>query len=423
MLNVHRGELAYLEWQRAIAAMTNGCVFLTEHSLGFEPLVPGEHFISASFGNLDVALYSLLEDPDHVARVRTAAYEFLRDAHPLSASINVLADAIAEVARRPITHARQHSVAPRPAPPAHPPAEYERIANERSEIGIVRMAAKQILLDQRELRAAVRDLQDTVDRAARDDVVERFGLRRSDPPRVSVVITVYNYASVVGEAIGSVSLSDFEDYEVVIVDDASTDHSGTAIREALSASPWVASTVITRGRNGGLARARNLGAEFASGELVFMLDADNAVYPHALGRLVRALDETPNAFFAYGMIVRFAVTGPIGLTSYLGWEPERLRYGNFVDAMAMIRRSSLLEAGGYTTDPRLYGWEDFALWCAFADLHWDGVLVPEIVARYRVGLQSMITVTDIDATAAWSALVSRFRCLTATPASASAAAP
>jgi glycosyltransferase involved in cell wall biosynthesis len=174
-------------------------------------------------------------------------------------------------------------------------------------------------------------------------------------------------------------------------------------------------TLVTRARNGGLAAARNLGVELAEGELVFILDADNEIYPRALGRLVAALDETPPAAFAYGIIEQFDRRGPRSLISYLTWDPERLRYGNFVDAMAMVRRDALLEAGGYTSDPRLYGWEDFALWCAFAARGWEGVRVPEIVARYRLGLHSMISVTNIDASAAWGALLDRFPFLAAPP--------
>ena len=49
MLNVHRSDLGYLEWLRVIGAIVNGCVVVTEHSFGFEPLVPGKHFISASY--------------------------------------------------------------------------------------------------------------------------------------------------------------------------------------------------------------------------------------------------------------------------------------------------------------------------------------------------------------------------------------
>lgn len=419
LMNVHRSELGYLEWLRAIGAMVNGCVLLSEHSLGFEPLVPGEHFVSVSFDSLDVALEGLLDDEDRLAQVRTSAYEFLRDQHPLSASIEVLAETIGEVARQPspgVAARRPHQILPRPKPPQIPPPEYERIMASRTELDVLRMATKQLLLEQREMRKALRGLQLAIDAdGSEGDVTECVGVQGFDVPRVSVVVTVYNYASVVGTAIDSVAASDFADYELVIIDDASSDGSGNQIRAALARAPWVRAKLITRSENGGLAQARNLGAEVAEGELVFILDADNAIYPHALGRLVRAMDDMPAATFAYGLIEQFGVDGPAGVMSYLGWDPTRLRYGNFVDAMAMMHRSALLEVGGYTTDPRLYGWEDFALWCAFADRGWVGVRVPEIVARYRLALHSMISLTNIDASAAWSLLLDRFACLHLAP--------
>jgi glycosyltransferase involved in cell wall biosynthesis len=274
------------------------------------------------------------------------------------------------------------------------------------------MATKQLLLDQREIRKTLRDLERALSgEPVRPDLIEQLGPPSGDPPRVSVVLTVYNYAPLVGSAIDSVALSDMSDYELVIVDDASTDASGDAIRSALARAPWMSAKLITRARNAGLAAARNLGAESASGELLFVLDADNTIYPHALGRLTQAMDDEPDAAFAYGIIEQFGIDGPSGLMSHLGWDPRRLRYGNFIDAMAMVRRSALLEVGGYVSDPRLYGWEDFALWCAFADHGWRGLRVPEIVARYRLALHSMISVTNIDSTAAWSSLLDRFACL------------
>ena len=82
----------------------------------------------------------------------------------------------------------------------------------------------------------------------------------------------------------------------------------------------------------------------------------------------------------------------------------------------MIRREVLMAVGGYTTDPRLFGWEDFALWCTLAERGWHGVRVPEIVARYRKGLLSMLSLTDIDGRAAWAALLELHPSLTASPA-------
>ena len=101
--------------------------------------------------------------------------------------------------------------------------------------------------------------------------------------------------------------------------------------------------------------------------------------------------------------------GPRDLKSWLAWDPYRLRYGNYIDAMAMLRKSVVEEAGGYTSDRRLYGWEDFALWCALADRGLRGRAVPAIVARYRASLQSMISITNIDGGAAWTALTRALR--------------
>jgi glycosyltransferase involved in cell wall biosynthesis len=160
--------------------------------------------------------------------------------------------------------------------------------------------------------------------------------------------------------------------------------------------------------NRGLPHVRNAGIDFARGEFAFILDADNEVYPHCLGRLVAALDAEPGAAFAYGMADRFDGTGPVGLLSVGGWEPERLRAGNYIDAMALIRCSALRELGGYSSDSRLHGWEDYDLWCGFADRGWHGVAVRELLGRYRVSPGSMLgAVTSLSATDAYVALIDR----------------
>jgi GT2 family glycosyltransferase len=89
------------------------------------------------------------------------------------------------------------------------------------------------------------------------------------------------------------------------------------------------------------------------------------------------------------------------------WEPERLRHCNYVDAMAMLRRSSVLELGGYSEDIRLYGWEDYDLWCRIAERGGYGVFVPEILCRYRQNEHSMLSVSELDATEAVSLMRER----------------
>jgi glycosyltransferase involved in cell wall biosynthesis len=227
-------------------------------------------------------------------------------------------------------------------------------------------------------------------------------------PRVTVVVTLYNYGRVVGEALASVAASQGIALEVVVVDDASTDDSAESARAAIERHPWLAAKLIARGANGGLAAARNLGIAHARGGYVFMLDADNAVYPHALARLAAALDEDDGAAFAYGIIERFDAAGSTDLMSWHPWDPQRFRQGNYIDAMAMARKGALEGVGGFTEDNRLFGWEDFALWCSFAQAGLRGRLVPEILCRYRTNRHSMIAITNIDVSEAWSVLIERF---------------
>jgi glycosyltransferase involved in cell wall biosynthesis len=158
--------------------------------------------------------------------------------------------------------------------------------------------------------------------------------------------------------------------------------------------------------NRGLAAARNAALSMARGEFCFVLDADNEVYPHCLSRLLEALDTAPLAAFAYGSLESFSGTETVGLMNTLPWEPRRLRVGNYIDAMAMMRTAVIRdELNGYPQDRRLHGWEDFALWCAVATAGHRAVRVPEILARYRIAKHSMLSLTNISATDAFSVII------------------
>jgi hypothetical protein len=81
---------------------------------------------------------------------------------------------------------------------------------------------------------------------------------------------------------------------------------------------------------------------------------------------------------------------------------------NYVDAMALVRTAQVRDVGGYATDPRLHGWEDYDLWCTIAERGWHGAAVPEIVGRYRVADHSMLrSTTQISNADAFSVLAER----------------
>jgi len=121
-------------------------------------------------------------------------------------------------------------------------------------------------------------------------------------------------------------------------------------------------------------------------------------------RLVSALDAAPDADFAYGILEQFDASGPVGLSGYFGWEPERLVQDNYIDALALLRRSVVADLDGYSEDRRLFGWEDYDLWCRIAERGGLAAHVPEILARYRLAAGSTLSLTNLSTREARTAL-------------------
>ena len=413
LLNVHRDDYPYFEWLRVVEAITNGCVLVSEHSVGFEPLVPGEHFLSAAYDRLPLVLHAALTDDGRLAAMRRAAYELVRERLPMSQSIAVLAEAVEELSRvaAPGTGTGSLVGLPTRLPPRKPSyLEVAEAHDEGNDAAVVRSALKQLVLGQRELGRRLGALEQGA--TPREPAISTRGPYSETSPRITVVTALYNYEGYIDEALASVGSSERRDVEVVVVDDGSTDGSLQAVDAALEAQPWLAAKVVSLPRNRGLPVARNTAFEHARGEYVFVLDADNAVYPKALGVLADALDAAPEAAFAYGLLAMFGPEGGRGIFSWPAWEPYELRFGNYIDAMAMIRHSAWSRVGGYREDPRLHGWEDLAMWCELAQRGMGAVRVPDILGRYRKGRHSMLAVTDIDHAEVWGLLVERYPILT-----------
>lgn len=203
-------------------------------------------------------------------------------------------------------------------------------------------------------------------------------------PRASVLCVIAHDRAAEGlEALASVAASDYEDLDVLILLDASSDRTVKAAKRFLKDHPELPATLLRQPADRGLADARNLLAERARGEYLLILDASGGIYPSTLGRLARALDADARATFSYPMVAAYEGDRPVELLSSLPWEPERLRSGNWIDGTVLIRRERLLELGGYSTDPRLAGWEDFHLWCRCAAAGAHGVHVPQVLAWRR----------------------------------------
>jgi hypothetical protein len=429
LLNLHRQPSPYFEWVRVLEAVSNGCVVVSEHSDDCAPLVPGEHFVSGSLESLALLADGLLAEEERLAAMRLAAYDLVRAELPMRPAAECLLGIAENLARSP--GGRRRRAPRRERRLRHAAGEVARRATRdpridsivhhqealrkwsmRSDAGLKRVVLGQIELARR-LAAQEVALRGDDPHEVRD--VARSRSYPTVQPRVSVLVPLYNHAREVRAALASVAASEYADVEVVVLDDASTDRGGESVLAFLEEKPFLPARLLAHAVNRGLGRTRNDLVEAARGEYVFMLDADNEVYPSALGRLVDALDGDPGALFAYPMLEVHADGEPETLRSFLPWEPELLHLGNYIDAMALLRRDQLLALGGYAEDLRLYGWEDYELWCRCAERGLRGVLVPQVLTRYRRAEHSMLAITDLDSTDAESVLRARYPALARRP--------
>lgn len=399
LLNVHRSGAQGLEWPRVIEAMSNGCVVVSEHSDDFAPLVAGEHFISAHVEHLALLADSLLRDPGRLADIRRAAYRLLHDELSMEPSVQRLASIAQSLIKRPIRYAPW----PAGAMPEPPPIDDGPLAPSGDRIGA---ALKRLLIEVLELRSELTP----PDAGQIGDAPPAETWTPAYPkacPRVSVGVALYNYEREVVDALRSACASDYESFEIVVVDDASTDGSLAAVTAFAEKHESFPIRIVASGANRGPGAVRNTLLNLARGEFLFVLDADNSVFPPTLRRLAAALEADPEAAFAYGILAEHEGTLGTGLLSEQPWDPESLGIDNAIDMMSMLRRSSILAVGGFSPDRRLAGYEDYDLWCRLAEADRYGVLVPQIVGRYQRSQHSMLSLTTLDTTHARSLMRAR----------------
>lgn len=205
---------------------------------------------------------------------------------------------------------------------------------------------------------------------------------------ISVCVSLFNYERFVVECLDSIKYQDDACIDLIVVDDCSNrDKSVGATLKWMRANYARFSRVmlLSHKRNQGLAAARNTAIGRAMYESVFVIDADNQIYPRTLVRLHQALVDSSSAA-AYSQLEFFGDVRRLGYADV--WNPESFRYGNYIDAMALIRKSAWKLVGGYSHLEG--GWEDYDFWCKFVECELEGIYVPEILCRYRVHGTSML---------------------------------
>ena len=423
-LNVHYSERRYFEWHRALVGLANGCCVISETSEGYGDLVPGKHFIMADREDLVACCYYYLAHPKEAEAIAQSGFDFVRTQRRQAQMCRDFLLELESSGTRSSTSSLPVSLDAKPLPlPQILNQSFRKGRTQQLKDAVTgdlknflrgresltsllpepeapsrlfvigkRDAYKERRLEQESRRAKGKPVWDLYDNAA---------YLQSVAPKLSIVVTLFNYANHIRECLASIEQSAGQllpPAEIVIVNDASVDDSLANARGHQESSKLPV-RVVSKHLNTGLADARNVGVTMARAPYVFMMDADNLVFPGCLTQLLDAIDRNSCAA-AFSLLCRFRETtsNRVGLISYYDWDPQILVQQPYIDAMAMFRRDALLQLGGYDNELSQigwFGWEDYDMWLRFAQNNHAVAFVPNILCLYRHHARSMINLTNL----------------------------
>lgn len=206
---------------------------------------------------------------------------------------------------------------------------------------------------------------------------------RKEVIKVSVIITCYNYAHYLWQAIESVLAQNKcgGEVEIVVVNDGSTDNT----IEVAEKYP----VCLINQENQGVSIARNVGIERSHGQFILPLDADDKLHPQYLEKTVPILELNSDVGVVYTHRRHFGIMSSIRCSEL--FQIERLKEKCILNYCSLYRREIWKETGGYNANMK-WGYEDWNFWLGVAERDWKFRLVPEVLFYYRIHYNTMRTI-------------------------------
>ena len=196
-------------------------------------------------------------------------------------------------------------------------------------------------------------------------------------PKVSVIIPCYNLGAYLDEAVSSVLAQPFTDFEILVVNDGSTDPETCRLLADYSRPK----TRVIHTGNMGVSSARNRGILEAGGEYILPLDADDRIGEGYLEQAVTVLNERQDVGIVYCRGELFGELNGEWDTPEFSLPHQLL--DNLIFSAAMFRKEDWQDTRGY--DPAMkHGWEDWDFWLSILDGGKQAFRLPEILFFYRI---------------------------------------
>ncbi len=207
-------------------------------------------------------------------------------------------------------------------------------------------------------------------------------------PLVSVIIPCYNQGQYIDEAVNSVLAQTFQDFEIIIVNDGSTDE---FTNEKLKYYDKPKTRVIHT-ENQGLAAARNNGIRASRGKYILPLDADDKIDHEYIEESLKIFHSDPLVKLVYCEAEFFGAES--GKWPLMAYSYQTLLAFNLIFCTAMFKRSDYDKTSGYNCN-LIYGWEDWDFWLCLLDENDIVYRIPKTLFYYRRKENSMIHAMDI----------------------------
>jgi glycosyltransferase involved in cell wall biosynthesis len=201
-------------------------------------------------------------------------------------------------------------------------------------------------------------------------------------PKVSVIIPAYNRAHLIGAAIESVLQQEFQDFEVVIIDDGSQDHTAEVVKQFSDER-----LRYFYQDHHGISAAMNAGLRQARGKYIARLDSDDLWLPHMLARLVPVLEARPEIGLVYSRAQAMDEQGHLlgeirGLPEWFpGDSFGSMLYGDVTCNISLLARTVCFERAGYFDETMVVN-EDWDMYLRIAR-HYRFAFVDQVVACFR----------------------------------------
>lgn len=203
--------------------------------------------------------------------------------------------------------------------------------------------------------------------------------------KFSVIIPLYNKAPYVRKALETVCAQTYRDYEIIVINDGSTDNSAIIAEEYLNGVEGISYKILSQ-PNAGVSAARNNGVAQASGDYIAFLDADDWWEPTYLERMAQLIEDYPEAgLYACNYVYYKPGKTHVALnipTGYINYPKSYYESGAMpvTSITAIMPRAVFDEMGGFPLGIKLG--EDFLLWAKMA-MHYPVAFCEEPLAYYN----------------------------------------